>query len=183
MPKKRKAGNRFCSEILLAHWGCFRLTWLDNTELKQRRQRRKRERQKSNRFRLAKQQLCTCITLFCTFFCRHCTSTTTWKCVVSRFVEDANTRQRLPFSFPELQYGLLKFNSRENCQHLTNWTRWNKRDKVWSSATSLLKWRFRSRRRPCCLSSLMLHQGYVYDIRDTSCPGTATIPDRAFVNT
>ena len=26
---------------------------------------------KNNRFRLAKQQLCTCITLFCTFLCRY----------------------------------------------------------------------------------------------------------------
>ena len=42
-----------------------------------RRRRRQRERQKSNRFKLAKQQLCTCITLFCTFLCRRCT-TTTW---------------------------------------------------------------------------------------------------------
>ena len=33
-------------------------------------------------------------------------------------------------------------------EHLTNWHRWNKRDKVWSCANSLLKWRFRSRRRP-----------------------------------
>ena len=38
----------------------------------------------------------------------------------------------------------------KNCQHLTNWTKWNKRDKVWSSATSLFKWRFRSCRRRCC---------------------------------
>ena len=30
----------------------------------------------------------------------------------------------------------------KHCQHLTNWARWNKRDKVWSSATSLFKWRF-----------------------------------------
>ena len=34
-----------------------------------RRRRRQREWPKSNRFRLAKQQLCTCITLFCTFLC------------------------------------------------------------------------------------------------------------------
>ena len=38
--------------------------------------------------------------------------------------------------------------------------RWNKRDKVWGSASSLFKWRFRRRsrrrrrRRRCCLSSL-----------------------------
>ena len=53
---------------------------------------------KENGFRLAKQQLCTCITLFCTFLCRRCTSTT-WYCLISRFVSDVNTRQRLPFSF------------------------------------------------------------------------------------
>ena len=47
---------------------------------------------------------------------------------------------------------LLEFNFCKNCQHLTNWTRWNKRSKVWSSATSLFKWRFRSRRHWCCLS-------------------------------
>ena len=36
-------------------------------EFKQWRRRRQQERQKSNRFRLAKQQLCTCSTLFYTF--------------------------------------------------------------------------------------------------------------------
>ena len=47
-----------------------------------------------------------------------------------------------------------EFNFRKNCQDLTNWMRQNKRNKVWNSATSLLKWRFRSRRHRCCLSSL-----------------------------
>ena len=37
-------------------------------ELKQLRRRRQQERHKSNWFRLAKQQLCTCNTRFCTFF-------------------------------------------------------------------------------------------------------------------
>ena len=42
------------------------------------------------------------------------------------------------------------------CQHLpTTWTKWNKRDKVWSRANLLFKLRFRSRRRPCCLSALL----------------------------
>ena len=36
--------------------------------------RRQRDRQKSDRFLLAK-QVCTGITLFCTFLCRHCTTT------------------------------------------------------------------------------------------------------------
>ena len=66
-----------------------------------------------------------------------------------------NTR-RLPFSFPELWYSLLEFSSRNICQHLTieNWTSWNNCDKVWSSANLLFKWRFRTCRRRCCLSSL-----------------------------
>ena len=34
--------------------------------------------------------------------------------LISRFVEDVNTRQRLPFSFPELWYSLLELNSRKN---------------------------------------------------------------------
>ena len=69
-------------------------------ELKQRRRRRRRqrERQRSNRIRLAKQQLCTCITLFCTFLCR-CFTTTTLKCLISRFVEGVYTRQLLAFFF------------------------------------------------------------------------------------
>ena len=39
-------------------------------------------------------------------------------------------------------------------QHLTNWTRWNNRDKVWHGTNSLFTWRFRNHRRCCCLSSL-----------------------------
>ena len=70
---------------------------------------------KYGKFRLAKQQLCTCITLFCTFLCRHCT-TTKWTRLLSSFVEDVNTRQRLSFSFPEPRYSLLEFSSRKNCQ-------------------------------------------------------------------
>ena len=31
-----------------------------------------------------------------------------------------------------------EFNSGKNCQHLMNWTRWNKPDKVWNSANSRL---------------------------------------------
>ena len=52
------------------------------------------------------------------------------------------------FFFPWI---LLEFNFSKNCQHLTNWTRWNKRYKVWGSVTSLFKWRFRSRGHRCCL--------------------------------
>ena len=81
------------------------------------------------------------------------------KSLTSRFMEDVNTRQRRSFSFPELRCSLLEFKSRENCQHLKNWTRWNKRDKVRSSANSLFKWRFRSRHGRCCLSSVTMPRG------------------------
>ena len=86
----------FCCQITLF----LKPQWLlPNSELKQRRRRRRRqrERQKRNRYTLAKQQLCTCITLFCTFVCRHCT-TTTWNLLISRFLEDVNARKRLSFS-------------------------------------------------------------------------------------
>ena len=64
-------------------------------ELKQRRRRRQRERQKSETTTLHVHHL------FCTFLCRRCTTTTS-KCVISRFVEGGSTRQQLSFSFPEL---------------------------------------------------------------------------------
>ena len=90
------------------------------TELKQRRRRRQRERQK--RVKGLDRQNNNSARASRTFLCRHCT-TTTWKCLTSHFVENVNTRQWLYFSFPELQYSLLEFISRKNCQHLTNWKR------------------------------------------------------------
>jgi len=112
---------------------------------------------KSNRFRLAKQQLCNFAFLY--FLCGHF-MTTTWKCLISHFVEDGNTRQQLSFSFPELWYSPLEFNAKKFCQHLMNYTRWNKCDKVSSNANSFFKWCFRSRQRHCCLlSSLIISNG------------------------
>ena len=109
------------------------------------RRRRQRVRQKSIRVRLAKQQLYTCITLFCPFLRRRCT-TTKWKCLISRFVEGVNEDNDFPaFSFPE--EGNTVFLS--ICQHLTIWASSNKHDKVWSSANSLFKCHFRRRRLRC----------------------------------
>ena len=71
------------------------------------------------------------------------------------FYSEVNTRQRLPFSFSELWYSPLELNSRKIHQDLTNWTRWNKHDKVWGSGNSLFKWRFCIHDCRCCLSSLM----------------------------
>ena len=50
---------------------------------------------------------------FCTFPCYHC-ATTTWNFLTSRFLEDVNTRQLFNFSFCELRYSPLEFNSWKN---------------------------------------------------------------------
>ena len=57
------------------------------------------------------------VTLFCRFLSCHY-KTTTRKCLISRFSEDMNTRQRLSFSYLELRYSLLESYSRKLCQHL-----------------------------------------------------------------
>ena len=87
-------------------------------ELKKRWRQRRRERQKSNTFRLAKQQLCTCITsfcqepmgsCFCTFLCRRC-AITRRKCLISRFVEEGNTRhQRSLYLYTHVVLFLFSF--------------------------------------------------------------------------
>ena len=67
-------------------------------------------------------------------------------------VRDHTTTTFLFFSWTLIQSCRIQLQN--ICQHLTNWTRWIKRDKVSSSATSLFKWRFGSCSRRCCLSSL-----------------------------
>ena len=94
-----------------------------NITLKQRRRRRQLERQKSSRTILAKQKICTCITHFCTFLCRRCTNIT-WKCLISRFVGDGNTKKQL-FSLLGIWYSPLEFNSKKFADF---W--WIKRDGI-----------------------------------------------------
>ena len=84
-----------------------------------------KERQKSNRFLLTKQQICTCIMPFCSFLCRRCTAAT-WKFLIShaRFMESVNTTQKLSFSFSKLNT-VLSDSTWENftniCQMKWNW--------------------------------------------------------------
>ena len=92
-----------------------------NGELKQRRRRQQRERQKTIGL-INKTTTLHVYHAFCTFHCRHCT-TMKWKRLISRFVKDGNTRQRLSVSFPVLWHSPLEFNARKICQHLTNCTR------------------------------------------------------------
>ena len=96
-------------------------------------------RQKSNLFRLAEQELCTCITLFCTFLCRRC-KTTTWGCLISRFVEDVNTNN---FIFLSLDFDTFRIQLQKDLPTFDENTIWNKRDKVWGNVNSRFKWRFR----------------------------------------
>ena len=61
---------------------------------------------------------CTCITLFCTFLCRFC-ATTTWKYLISCFMENVNRQWRNYISLSELEYGHLEFKFRRVRVHLT----------------------------------------------------------------
>ena len=52
----------------------------------------------------------------------------------------------------------LEINPGKICQHLTNWTSWNKSDEIWNGANVFFKWRFRCPRRRGCLSSLLSYR-------------------------
>ena len=87
---------------------------------KQRRPRRQRKRQKSNTFRLAKQELCTCITLF---WYISLPSLHDYDLKVPNFTFCGgceHTRQRFSFSFPQLRCSPLEFIAKKSCQHLSN---------------------------------------------------------------
>ena len=77
----------------------------------------------------------TCITLFCTFLCRHCT-TRTWKRLLLRFIDDVNKRRRIFLSLSKLENGPQETIFREIRLHLTFSAHWNKRVKVWKNANS-----------------------------------------------
>ena len=122
------------------------VTYNNNRDLRIRRRRRQRERQKSSRLKLAKQQLCTCITLFCTFLCRRCT-TTTWKCLISRFMEDVNVLSWIWFLGIELLESSSTFDKVSELE-LSRW-RLNEREFTFY-------WCFRCRCRPRILRSLII---------------------------
>ena len=52
-------------------------------------------------------------------------------------MENVNTRQRFYFSFSELRYSLLQFQSRRIRQNMTNRTDWDKKEEVCNSTNSL----------------------------------------------
>ena len=65
-------------------------------------------------------------------------TTTTWNVLISRSMEYLNVRQRFLFLFLNFDRDLWNLTpKKELCQHLANWTRWNKgdtRNKVWNAA-------------------------------------------------
>ena len=84
----------------------------------------------------AKQQLCTCITLSCTFLCRHCT-TMTGKCLILRFMEDVNKRRVNFLSLSDLEYRSKEFGSNRVRLHLIKLVSWSNCDRDWKNANSL----------------------------------------------
>ena len=95
----KKGGRGWAGQIDIQ-----RGTQIQITELKQRRRRRQRERQK--RVKGLDRQNNNSARASRTFLCRHCT-TTTWKCLISHFVANVNTRQ-LYFLFLNFNIQLQK---------------------------------------------------------------------------
>ena len=105
---------------------------------------------------LAKQQLCTCITLFCTFLCRSCT-TTTWNDQILSFFEDENGK---PINSTISVWTWARsplFISNLNSPFLSNWATWDNREKMWKDAKRISQGRFHGRRRCRIVRSLLVN--------------------------
>ena len=94
--------------------------------------------------------------LFCTLLYRHCT-TTTGKCLISRFMEDVNKRRAKFLCLSELEYGSWEFGSKRVRLHLKKISHlsWSNHDRDWKKPNSLVKRSFRGRRRRGILNSLI----------------------------
>ena len=79
---------------------------------------RQRERQKTNGFYKQNNSFARASHFFVHFFSHFCT-TSTWKCRISRFMENVNKQLRNLISPSELGYGLKEFNFRRVCLTLT----------------------------------------------------------------
>ena len=97
------------------HHGSTISGWQQNQRWRQKKENGK----KSKRFLLTKQQICTCITLFCTFLCRRCTPAT-WNFLIShsRFMKSV-----LSFCSSRLRY-VLSDSARENFANICQFN-WN----------------------------------------------------------
>ena len=111
---------KFCTRYCSCEYTVLPGALENSRELKQRGW------QKSNLFRLAEQQLCTCFTIFCTFLRRPCT-TTAFKCLILRFVKDVNTNN---FLFLSLNFDTFRIQLQNDLPTVDENTVLNKRDKV-----------------------------------------------------
>ena len=77
--------------------------------------KRQRERQKKQYVYWARHLVCTCIIPLCTLLCRYGCTTTTWKCLISRFVKNVNKRRRNFLPLFKLECGPHEIKAREGC--------------------------------------------------------------------
>ena len=132
-----------------------RLNWLVvlllNRDLEIRQRRRQQEPHKSNRFNNQNNNFCTCITLFCTFLCHHCT-TTTWKCLISRCTEEVHSDDEVSSLFLSF-YMLLRNSTLGGIAYISQSK--SNRNEDWKNANSLFQRHFLCHHRGRILRSLM----------------------------
>ena len=97
--------------------------------------RRKQQLQKAIGL-VSKQQLCTCITIVCTFFCRPCT-TTRWNDNILSFFEDGNGKAINSIISVWTWVRPPLFSSNINSLFLSNCATWDNREMVGKDAESI----------------------------------------------
>ena len=105
-----------------------------------------RTSKKTNRFNKQNNNFTRASHFFCTFLSRFCT-TTTWKCLMSRCMENVSKQRRNLISLSEPGNETFEFSFRRVRQDWTNFKVGKKnRYKYWKNANSLFKRRSRCRR-------------------------------------
>ena len=126
----------------------------DNRELKQRRPRRQRARQKSSRF----------ISKTTTLYVHHAflyislpslhNHDATWKCLISRYMEDVNKRRRIYLSLFKLEYGPQRNQLWGNSPSFGIFSDLEQTRQSLKKRGFIYEWRFHCRRCRRCYSSL-----------------------------
>ena len=133
------------------------------------RMQRRRESKKSNSLTRENNDFARAVSqFFVHFLCRHCT-TTTWKCLMSRFMKDLNKQCQNFLSLYELGYGWQKFSSRRVRLYLTKYASWNNHDKDWKNVNSLFMRRFRGCQLSWHLKLPNIYEGVIDESVYTCC--------------
>ena len=139
----------------LCQWKVFLVTCM-NTDLervKQRWRRRQQERQKSILLiYIGRQQLCSCITLLCTFVYWPCTTKSTWNFLIPRF----NRTWTKDNDFTLAQILSFRIQLRKNSSKLDKLNEMESEAMKFETAQApfIIQWRFCCRCRNGCLSFL-----------------------------